>query len=94
MSAAQAADFLQAVAPELFAGLATALPASLPSLKAPWPKPTAGEGAAALKSRQSEAERAEILAVLAASGGDRAKASERLGISRTTLWRKLKASEG
>jgi transcriptional regulator of acetoin/glycerol metabolism len=30
------------------------------------------------------------LRVLTECGGDRAQASERLGISRTTLWRKLK----
>ncbi|MDI1260926.1 propionate catabolism operon regulatory protein PrpR [Aquabacterium sp.] len=43
-----------------------------------------------LKARQAETERADILRVLAECGGDRALASERLGISRTTLWRKLK----
>lgn len=43
-----------------------------------------------LKARQAESERADILRVLAECGGDRAQASERLGISRTTLWRKLK----
>ncbi|MDO9004050.1 MAG: propionate catabolism operon regulatory protein PrpR [Aquabacterium sp.] len=43
-----------------------------------------------LKARQAELERADILRVLAECGGDRALASERLGISRTTLWRKLK----
>ena len=43
-----------------------------------------------LKTRQAESERADILRVLAECGGDRAQASERLGISRTTLWRKLK----
>ena len=43
-----------------------------------------------LKARHAQAERADILRVLADCGGDRAQASERLGISRTTLWRKLK----
>lgn len=43
-----------------------------------------------LKMRQAEVERAEILAVLADCAGDRVQASQRLGISRTTLWRKLK----
>ncbi|MBC7700538.1 propionate catabolism operon regulatory protein PrpR [Aquabacterium sp.] len=43
-----------------------------------------------LKARQAETERAEILRVLAECSGDRAQASARLGISRTTLWRKLK----
>lgn len=46
------------------------------------------------RSRQAQAERNEILRVLAECGGDRAQAGERLGISRTTLWRKLRqASE-
>ncbi len=42
-----------------------------------------------LKAHQAQADRAEILRVLQACGGDKALASEQLGISRTTLWRKL-----
>lgn len=42
-----------------------------------------------LKTHQAQRERAEIQRVLDACGGDRALASQRLGISRTTLWRKL-----
>ncbi|RRS02518.1 propionate catabolism operon regulatory protein PrpR [Aquabacterium soli] len=78
----QAMDFLRSVAPELFSGPTALQP------------PTEGKGLQVRKGRQADAELAEILSVLAACGGDRAKASEQLGISRTTLWRKLKALEG
>lgn len=93
LSPVQAMDFLRAVAPELFAsGVA---PGQSPLV----PGPTAGAeipgaDARTRKRRQADAERAEILAALAACDGDRAKASQRLGISRTTLWRKLKELEG
>ncbi|MGD9788671.1 MAG: helix-turn-helix domain-containing protein, partial [Sulfuricellaceae bacterium] len=36
-------------------------------------------------------ERAHIRQVLAECGGDQGMAAKRLGISRTTLWRRLKA---
>ena len=37
-----------------------------------------------------EDERAAIVAALAETGGARTAAAERLGMSRTTLWRKMK----
>jgi len=46
-----------------------------------------GEGAATL----AEQERLAILGALAATGGRLAAAARRLGISRTTLWRRLRA---
>lgn len=49
---------------------------------------SAGKGAV---QRLADVERAHVLAVLESSGGSRAKAAEALGISTTTLWRKLKA---
>jgi propionate catabolism operon transcriptional regulator len=78
--------FLQSTAPELFQRLGGAGAGGVPSPTA-LPKPPSG-----LKAHQAELERAEILAVLAQCGGDRLAASQRLGISRTTLWRKLRAA--
>ena len=75
--------FLAAAVPELFAGTADA-PAGAESKGA-------ARSESPLKGRQAQAERAAILRVLADCGGDRALASQRLGISRTTLWRKLKS---
>ncbi|TAK82826.1 MAG: propionate catabolism operon regulatory protein PrpR [Aquabacterium sp.] len=43
-----------------------------------------------LRNHRAQEERERILAVLAECGGDRAAACARLGIGRTTLWRKLK----
>ena len=52
---------------------------------------TASFGAAAQRKQwQAHAERDECLRVLTECGGDRVLASQKLGISRTTLWRKLK----
>src|SRR5690606_18868255 len=88
MSPEAAQALVQDAAPELF----DSVPAAA----------TTGEGLVAdapltslipatpFKTRQAQAERADILRVLAECGGDRALASERLGISRTTLWRKLR----
>lgn len=44
---------------------------------------------APLRNAGREAERDHIRRVLAESGGDKAEAARRLGISRTTLWRRL-----
>jgi propionate catabolism operon transcriptional regulator len=80
MNRAQAEAFLRSAAPELFAGVG-ARPAG----------PARKLAVRSLKAMQADAERTEIEQVLADCGGDRALASQRLGISRTTLWRKLKA---
>jgi len=48
--------------------------------------------ARALRSAGREAERDQIRRVLVECGGDRAAAAKRLGISRTTLWRRLGGS--
>jgi propionate catabolism operon transcriptional regulator len=45
--------------------------------------------ASALRSAGREAEREQIRRILVECGGDRAAAAKRLGISRTTLWRRL-----
>jgi propionate catabolism operon transcriptional regulator len=82
MGRARAEAFLRSAAPELFAGREPA------TSRQPLTKAASTRH---LKARQAEAERNEILQTLADCGGDRALASQRLGISRTTLWRKLKA---
>jgi len=45
----------------------------------------------AVKKDSDDAERKEILEALAATGGNQSKAAEILGISRVTLWKRLKA---
>jgi transcriptional regulator, propionate catabolism operon regulatory protein len=69
---------LRVVVPELF----DAQPAG----------PTQSHGpAVALRAMQRETERAHIRRVVEACGGNQAEAARRLGIGRTTLWRKLNA---
>ena len=74
VSSETARTFVHTVAPELFRADAPPEPA---------------EASSSLKAHQAQRERAEIQRVLDECGGDRALASQRLGISRTTLWRKL-----
>ncbi|UXU92223.1 propionate catabolism operon regulatory protein PrpR [Burkholderia sp. S-53] len=69
-------DALQAIAPELFAAL---------------PDAADTDDAQTLHARRRRAEADEIRAVLDACGGDRDRACAMLGISKTTLWRKLSA---
>ncbi|MCA7954507.1 propionate catabolism operon regulatory protein PrpR [Burkholderia seminalis] len=69
-------DALQAIAPELFATPADAADT---------------DDARTLHARRRRAEADEIRAVLDACGGDRDRACAMLGISKTTLWRKLSA---
>jgi PAS domain S-box-containing protein len=45
----------------------------------------------AVKKQNDESERKRILEALAATGGNQSKAAEILGISRVTLWKRLKA---
>jgi propionate catabolism operon transcriptional regulator len=79
MDADQAQAFVRATAPELFASDAADVP-QRPAVVVSQP----------LKKRQTQVAQDEIARVLAQCGGDRVLASQRLGISRTTLWRKLK----
>ncbi|MDA0574184.1 helix-turn-helix domain-containing protein, partial [Burkholderia gladioli] len=63
------------------------------------PPAAGGAGAAAaapatLSERRRRVEVDEIRAVLEACGDDRERACAVLGISKTTLWRKLAAAEG
>ncbi|WP_455732593.1 helix-turn-helix domain-containing protein, partial [Burkholderia stabilis] len=69
---------LQAIAPELFATPPDAAGADT-------------DDAQTLHARRRRAEADEIRAVLDACGGDRDRACAMLGISKTTLWRKLSA---
>lgn len=93
---------LREMTPELFAaprpaaadalsrepGPAQAPPETMPAQDGPSTVPASHPGL----SGRRENELRYILDVLAACGGDKALACERLGISRATLWRKLKAA--
>jgi transcriptional regulator, propionate catabolism operon regulatory protein len=70
---------LWAIAPEL--------------VDAPAAAPSAAASPATLRQRRRHVEAAEIRAVLDACGGDRDRACAQLGISKTTLWRKLAAAD-
>ncbi len=72
-------DTLRAIAPELFTAAAT--------------PPGDGDDAPTLHERRRRVEAGEIRAVLDACGGDRERACAVLGISKTTLWRKLAAAD-
>jgi propionate catabolism operon transcriptional regulator len=72
---AQAA--LIAIAPELFDGVASEQASVVAARQS-------------LKAEQRGAERIQIERILQECSGDKARASDRLGISRTTLWRKLR----
>ena len=88
MSLAQAQRLLCELAPELCAS-AGAVPSPAGDGGG---GSTGSEGrASALKPAQRLSEREHILATLAECGEDKALACQRLGISRTTLWRKLRA---
>ena len=75
--------FFAAVVPEL--ATAARMPAALLASV-----PGTASAAAQRRQRQAWSEREECMRVLAECGGDRVLASQKLGISRTTLWRKLK----
>jgi propionate catabolism operon transcriptional regulator len=87
--------FLRLAAPEV---MARRTPAPVPAASG---VPTLGEvpeaaratsSTGAWRRRHAQAERNEILQAIADCGGDRQAACLKLGISRTTLWRKLRQS--
>src|SRR5690606_12634753 len=88
---AQDLAFLRQAAPELFVSAGNASAGVSADGPADAARLDAAVGGAPLRSTQDEAALREIQRVLAACGGDKAQAAARLGISRTTLWRKLKA---
>lgn len=90
VEARQASPFLEVVVPELFARHAgrREAPGLLPVGETP--ARHVAQAGPPLRQAQRQAEQAEIMRVLAGCGGDRALASQQLGISRTTLWRKLR----
>jgi len=53
-----------------------------------------GDGVRGLAAVRQESEAAQIQRVLRECGGNRTEAARRLGIGRTTLWRKLGARAG
>ncbi|MEM5421284.1 MULTISPECIES: propionate catabolism operon regulatory protein PrpR [Paraburkholderia] len=77
-------DVLRSIAPEVFESRRAASGAAA----------TAGEGALTLRERSLNTEADEIRAALDACNGDRDRACEMLGISKTTLWRRLSAAKG
>ncbi|MEX3921580.1 propionate catabolism operon regulatory protein PrpR [Paraburkholderia sp. BR10872] len=79
-----APDVLRSIAPEVFESRGAASGAAA----------TAGEGALTLRERSLNTEADEIRAALDACNGDRDRACEMLGISKTTLWRRLSAAKG
>jgi len=81
---------LRLIAPELFEAEAhSGLPSDRPHL----PRQDVGRATVDADWRRQQAlhEAEHLQQVLAACGGDRQRAADALGISRTTLWRKLKA---
>lgn len=74
-------QLLRGLAPELFEGLGQRQAS-----------PEVQGGQPLLKTARRLSERERIEQVLAACEGDKALACERLGISRTTLWRKLRST--
>ncbi|MCP3705743.1 propionate catabolism operon regulatory protein PrpR [Paraburkholderia sp. CNPSo 3274] len=77
-------DVLRSIAPEVFESPRAASGAAA----------TAGEAALTLRERSLNTEADEIRAALDACNGDRDRACEMLGISKTTLWRRLSAAKG
>jgi transcriptional regulator of acetoin/glycerol metabolism len=82
------------IGPELFD-----LPAAPPPSIAPPASDPAGDGGSGVASDStspsgnwllSDTERVQIERALVAAGGSRARAASLLGISRTTLWKRLK----
>ncbi|WP_321935822.1 propionate catabolism operon regulatory protein PrpR [Paraburkholderia sp. J8-2] len=83
-------DVLRSIAPEVFESRRAANGAAAVAAIAA----IAAEGALTLRERSLNTEADEIRAALDACNGDRDRACEMLGISKTTLWRRLSAAKG
>ncbi len=78
---------LRAVVPELFAGPQAAAPAGAAGAAGS----ASSAGKVDLRSAREVSDRALIQRALEEAGGNQSEAARRLGIGRSTLWRKLKA---
>jgi propionate catabolism operon transcriptional regulator len=84
---------LRRLMPEWFDGQPQCAPQAAP-MPLPQVPPAQAEGATPLRATRRASEAAHIRAVLGACGGSVQLAAERLGVSRSTLWRRLRAPNG
>jgi propionate catabolism operon transcriptional regulator len=87
-------EVLRAIAPEVFAAAreASLLGDASRDIDNDTP-PEPGDATPTLRERTLSAQADEIRAALDACGGDRERVCEQLGISKTTLWRRLRAAK-
>jgi propionate catabolism operon transcriptional regulator len=84
---------LRRLMPEWFEGSPQSTPHAAP-MPLPQPVPALAADGTPLRATRRASETAHIRAVLGACGGSVQLAAERLGVSRSTLWRRLRAPDG